>query len=197
MRHAITGFTRTLTAATLLAFAASFTLTATASASAADREIRISGSKQITRVGAFRPAADPTVRAAAAAFGAPTSITSTSTSGTSCDYRWAPLGVRISFANFGAPGRSACEADVGRAQVIRVGGTKAAGWHTNRGLYIRSTRRTMRRKYDARRTGRGRYSLLRKASIFGPPGSTDEVLGARISNGRVSSFILTPLAAGD
>jgi len=54
----------------------------------------------------------------------------------------------------------------------------------------------MRRKYHARRTGRGRYSLVRQPSPYAP-GTVEEVLGARISNGRVSSFVLTPLAAGD
>ncbi len=54
----------------------------------------------------------------------------------------------------------------------------------------------MHRKYNARRTGRGRYRLLGTASQYAP-GKIHEVLGARISSGRVSSFILTPLAAGD
>jgi len=186
---------RPLTAATLLAVTALTLAGSPASASAANRQIKISSAKTILSVGGFRPADDASVGAAVAVFGPPTSVSPSGDAG--CDIRWSDRGLRIVFANFGEPGRSACEAGIGQAQFIRIGGTKAAGWHTNRKLYIGATRHTMRKKYNAHRTGRGRYSLLRKRSIYGPPGSTDEVLGARISKGRVSSFILTPLAAGD
>ena len=168
-----------------------------ATASAADRKIRISSTKAITSVGGFHPESDPSVGGALAVFGAPTSVKSTSINGTSCDYKWSAQGLKIILVSFGEPGRSACELDVGKSQIIRVGGENGRGWHTNCGLFIHSKRSTMRKKYNARRTGKGRYSLLRKRSIYGPPGTTMEVLGARISNGRVSSFVLTPLAAGD
>jgi len=168
-------------------------LPSAAPAAPGDRTIRISASKKILSVGAFRLGSDPDVRAAVAAFGAPTSVAESD--GGSCDIRWHGIGVHIAFATFHAPG-SACEAEIGKAQVIRVGGSKAAGWHTNRDLYIRATRRTMHRKYNARRTGRGRYRLLGTESPY-DPSRTDEVLGTRISNGRVSSFVLSPFAAGE
>jgi hypothetical protein len=188
---------RRIAAAVLITSTApALTLPAT-SAAAAHEKIRISSSKQIVSVGGFRPGVDASVRGAVNVFGPPSRVRSTSTSGTSCDIKWSERGLKITFVSFGSPGRSACEADIGLAQIIRIGGEKARGWHTNRGLYIRSKRSTMRKKYDAHRTGPGRYSLLRKRSIFGPPGTTMEVLGARIRNGGVSSFVLTPLAAGD
>ncbi len=174
---------------------AALTLPNASPAAAADRTIKISQSKRILSVGAFRLSSDPHVRAAVGAFGAPSSVAE-SGAGNGCNIHWLGLGLRITFANFGAPGRSACEADIGKAQFIRIGGSKAAGWHTNRDLYIRATRRTMHRKYNARRTGHGRYRLLGRPSQYAP-GKTDEVLGARISSGRVSSFILAPFAAGD
>ncbi|MDQ3678860.1 MAG: hypothetical protein M3401_19025 [Actinomycetota bacterium] len=185
----------TPTAVALLALTAALTLPSAAPAVAGDRTIKISQSKRILSVGAFRLSSDPSVRAAAGAFGAPSSVAE-SGAGNGCNIHWLGRGLRITFANFGAPGRSACEADIGKAQVIRVGGSKATGWHTNRDLYIGATRRTMHRKYNARRTGRGRYKLLGIPSPYAP-GKTHEVLGARISSGRVSSFILSPFAAGD
>lgn len=186
---------RTLAAVVLLAVTAALMLSSASPAAAGQRTIKISQSKRILSVGAFALGSDPYVRAAVVAFGAPSSVAE-SGGGNGCNIHWLGRGLRITFANFGAPGRSACEADIGKAQFIRVGGSNAAGWHTNRGLYIGATRRTMHRKYRARRIGRGRYRLLGRPSPYAP-GKTHEVLGARIANGRVSSFILSPLAAGD
>jgi len=184
---------RTCAAATLLTLTAALALPS--ASTAASKEIRITKSKTIAGVGDFRPNSNAYVGAAASVFGAPTAVKASGSAG--CDVRWSELGLRITFANFGAPDRSACEADIGRAQVIQIGGAKAAGWHTNRGLYIGAKRSTMFKKYDQRRTGPGRYSLVRRASPFGPPGTIQEILGARISNGKVSSFVVSPFAAGD
>lgn len=180
-----------LGAAALCAAAAALAVPAAAPA-ATDKRITVSSSNELVSVGGFRTGTDPTPAAAIAVFGAPTRVIKRGD--TSCHYRWSALGMTITFANFG--GGSACAGSLGRAQFIVVGGAAGRGWHTNRGVAIGSTSRQMRRRYRERRTGRGRYTLVRKRSFIGTSGF-QEVLGANVRGGRVSSFKLTPLAAGD
>jgi hypothetical protein len=155
--------------------------------------IKASGSKTglgvVRAIGDFKPARDPKLAAAIRAYGRPSSI---SGGGEICRVRWAALGVRIRFQNFG--GVNSCEPRNGRAQKAVVKGGQP--WRTAKGLRLADGVARLRRLYPgARRTSRG-YRLVEGVLPFGSP-RRYSVLGARIAGGRVTAFALFIGAAGD
>jgi hypothetical protein len=142
----------------------------------------------VRAIGDFRPARNPRLSAAIRAYG-PT--TSRRGGGEICRVRWANIGVRITFQNFG--GVDSCEPSGGRAQKAVVVDDR---WRTGKGLRIGNGITRLRRLYpDAKRTPRG-FRLVEGILPFGQP-RRYAVLGARVSGGRVTGFTMFVGAAGD
>jgi hypothetical protein len=143
----------------------------------------------VRAIGDFRPARNPRLGAAIRAFGRPSSRRG---GGEICRVRWADLGVRITFQNFG--GVDSCEPSGGRAQKAVVGGDSR--WRTAKGLRVGNSVARLTRLYPrARRTPRG-FRLAQGILPFGAP-MPYAVLGARVAGGRVRAFTLFVGAAGD
>lgn len=168
---------------------------ASASADLAHKQITVDERNRIVTVGGFRPTLganrDPSVGAALERFGESSRIRPWRTN-QSCEIGWSQHGLTIYFSNFA--GRDPCID--GRAQEIVLRGEAARGWHTNRELYIRGRSSVMRERYRAVSRGRGAFSLQRTRKFIGFEDFRD-VLTAQITEGRVSSLRLFPLAAGD
>jgi hypothetical protein len=142
----------------------------------------------VRAIGDFRPARNPRLAAAIRAYG---QTTSRRGGGEICRVRWANIGVRITFQNFG--GVDSCEPSGGRAQKAVVDDDR---WRTGKGLRIGNEITRLRRLYpDAKRTPRG-FRLVEGILPFGQP-RRYAVLGARVSGGRVSAFTMFIGAAGD
>jgi hypothetical protein len=106
--------------------------------------------------------------------------------------RWADLGVKITFQNFG--GVDSCTPAGGRAQKAVVRGDRP--WRTRRGLRLDDGVSRLRDLYpEAKRTSFG-FRLVEGILPFGRP-VRYAVLGARTSGGRVSAFTMFVGAAGD
>ena len=181
--------------AALVAVTAALALPAAASGELAHHEVKVDERNRIVTVGGYHPDLrapdpDPSIGAALARFGAPSRVRVPDS--TTCEIGWSQHGLIIFFSNFG--GGDPCVR--GRAQVIVLRGVAARGWHTNRGLYIRGRQSIMRREYRVREQGGGLLSLQRTRSRFGTETLRD-VMAARLTDGRVSSLSLFPLAAGD
>lgn len=147
------------------------------------------GLGSVRAIGDFKPATDPTLRAAIRAFGEPTSATG---GGEICRVRWSDLGVRIRFQNFG--GRDSCTPRGGLAQKAFLIGDRR--WRTPRGLHLGDRLRKLTRLYPrARRTPFG-YRIVAGVLPFGEP-HPYAVLGARVADRRVRAFTLFIGAAGD
>jgi hypothetical protein len=144
---------------------------------------------EVRAIGDFKPSRDPSLRAAIRAYGQPTSRRG---GGEICRVRWAGLGVKIAFQNFG--GTDSCTPAGGLAQKAVVRGDRP--WRTAKGLKLRDPGSRVRTLYpDAKRTARG-FRLVEGLLPFGAP-VRYSVLGARIAGGRVSAFTLFVGAAGD
>ena len=182
--------TRLLTAAAL-ALAAG--LAATPAAEARSFVIDARGSDttlgEVRAIGDFKPARNPRLGAAIRAYGRPSSRRG---GGEICRVRWARLGVRITFQNFG--GVDSCRPRFGRAQKAVVSGDRP--WRTGKGLRLGDGVGRLQRLYpDARRSTRG-FRLVEAVLPFGSP-RRYSVLGARVPGGRVGAFTLFIGAAGD
>lgn len=161
-----------------------------AAAQAPDYTIRATGSKsglgKVTGIGAFNPDRDPSLAAASAVFGPPSSKRE---GRSSCQVGWRPIGLRILFSNFGGGG--ACE--LGKAQSVAAFGSV---WRTSRGLKINDSTRRLRSLYrGAYRKGRT-YRLIGAKSIF-TDGSRYSVLAAKTNGKKVKAFKLFVGAAGE
>lgn len=179
-----------LVAAVLPAAAAALAGPATAEARPFVIEARGSetGPGVVRAIGDFRPARNPRLGAAIRAYG-PT--TSRRGGGEICRVRWADIGARITFQNFG--GVDSCTPSGGRAQKAVVDDDR---WRTGKGLRIGNEITRLRRLYpDAKRTPRG-FRLVEGILPFGQP-RRYAVLGARVSGGRVRAFTMFIGAAGD
>jgi hypothetical protein len=177
----------------LAALAATVLLVPVATADARSFVLRATGSEtslgSVRAIGDFKPAQNPRLRAAIRAFGQPSG---SSGGGEICRVRWARLGVRIQFQNFG--GVDSCEPRHGRAQKAIVSGDRR--WRTTKGLRIGDSVARLRRLHpDAKRTRRG-FRLVEGILPFGEP-HPYAVLGARVSGGEVRAFTLFVGAAGD
>lgn len=177
----------------IVALAAMSVLAVAPAADARSFVIKARGSQttlgQVRALGDFKPTRNPTLGAAIRAYGQPTSRTG---GGEICRVRWAGLGVRIRFQNFGAV--NSCHPRNGRAQRAVIAGSRP--WRTDRGLRLRDRVAKLRRLYpNARRTSRG-FRLVQAVLPFGAP-TRYSVLGARVSGGRVTAFTSFIGAAGD
>jgi hypothetical protein len=180
-----------LLAIAVLSIAAALTVAAPATARPFVIEARGSekGPGVVRAIGDFRPARNPRLGAAIRAYGDPTA---TNGGGEICRVRWADIGVRITFQNFG--GVDSCEPSGGRAQKAVVSGDRR--WRTAKGLRIGNGVAKLQRLYPrARRTRRG-FRLAQGILPFGRP-VPYAVLGARVAEGRVRAFTLFVGAAGD
>lgn len=157
-------------------------------ARAAPLEIR-PGKLGVKSIGNLRPQRTPLVGAAQFIFGRPSSQKA---DGAACTMRWAPIGLKITFANFGAPGKSTCAPRVGKAQSFRATGD----FVTWRGLKIGARRAAVKRRHpSAERHARG-YWLKTAKSPFGD-GSRYAVVKAVVKKGRVVAFYGWIGAAGE
>ena len=178
-----------LSAATLVVAG---TLAATPIAQARSFIINARGSQttlgEVRAIGDFKPSRNPRLGAAIRAYGEPSSRRG---GGEICRVRWATLGVRITFQNFG--GFDSCRRR-GLAQKAVINGDRP--WRTARGLGLGDTTARAGRLYpQAKRTPRG-LRLVEAVLPFGTP-IRYAVLGARVGSGRVRAFTLFIGAAGD
>jgi hypothetical protein len=183
---------RSILAAAALLSAAAAALSAPAPAAARPFVIEATGSETgpgvVRAIGDFRPARNPRLGAAIRAYG---QTTSRRGGGEICRVRWANIGVRITFQNFG--GVDSCQPSGGRAQKAVVDDDR---WRTGKGLRIGNDVSRLRRLYpDAQRTSRG-FRLVEGILPFGQPRKY-AVLGARVADGRVRAFTMFVGAAGD
>jgi hypothetical protein len=168
-------------------------LAAAPAAGARSFVLRASGSETglgvVRAIGDFKPSRGPTLGAAIRAYGQPSSRRG---GGEICRVRWAPLGVRITFQNFG--GVDSCRPRGGRAQKAVVAGDRP--WRTAKGLRLGDGVGRLKRLHpDARRTSGG-FRLVEGVLPFGAP-RRYAVLGARVAGGRVTAFTVFIGAAGD
>lgn len=168
-------------------------LAAAAPADARSFVIKARGSQttlgEVRAIGDFKPARNPTLAAAIRVYGRPSSKRG---GGEICRVRWAPLGVRIKFQNFGAV--DSCQPRNGRAQKAVIDGNRP--WRTGKGLRLGDSDGRVVDLYPrARRTARG-FRLVEAVLPFGSP-QRYAVLGARMATERVSTFTLFIGAAGD
>jgi hypothetical protein len=183
---------RTVTLIAAALFAAVLSAAPAAPADARPFVIEARGSETgpgvVRAIGDFRPARNPRLGAAIRAYG---ETTSRRGGGEICRVRWANIGVRITFQNFG--GVDSCEPSGGRAQKAVVDDDR---WRTGKGLRIGNEISRLRRLYpDAERTSRG-FRLVEGILPFGQP-RRYAVLGARVADGRVRAFTMFVGAAGD
>ena len=175
------------------ALALAVTLAAVPAAQAQSFTIKARGSQtglgKVHAIGDFKPSRNPRLGAAIRAYGQPTSRVG---GGEICRVRWAALGVRIAFQNFG--GVDSCDPRGGRAQNAVI--KRDRRWRTEKGLRIGDTVRRLRRLHRrAKRTSRG-FRLVEGLLPFGRP-HRYAVLGARVAGGRVTAFTIFIGAAGD
>jgi hypothetical protein len=146
--------------------------------------VRVSGARvNLAGYGGRRP-----LRAAIERFGDPTSRTRIEE--LACDVRWAPIGLRVLYANFG--GQDPCSPGFGHAQRATMSGA----WRTSRGLRIGDPLRRLRSLYP-RAVQRNRVWWL--ASAYSPVGVGGDyaVLSASVREGKVRAFRAWIGAAGD
>lgn len=178
-----------------LALALLIAVSAVPAASAqTDYTLRAKGSAtdrgDVLSIGGFQPRVDPSVSAALAVFGSPSSRRVTSAE--SCRMGWRALGLRIVFVNLGAPGAGPCSA--GKVQTASAFGRV---WRTDRGLQIGQSVRTLRRLYPrAYRKGRT-YRLVGGRNVYGVRGGRYSVLAAKTNGRTVRAFKLDVGAAGE
>jgi hypothetical protein len=163
-------------------------------ASAEPFEIKVRGAKmrpgKVLAIGAWRTEADPTLGAAIAAFGPPSSQRKIG-GRVGCGVRWKGVGVRAVFADFG--GGVACNPQDGRVQEARAYGSS---WRTARGLEIGDRARRLRRLYPRAERHRAGFWLVTAFSAIGT-GGRYPVLRSLMEGGRVSAFHVEVGAAGD
>jgi len=150
--------------------------------SARDYTIRTSNGA-VAAIGAFHPSRDPTVGAAIAVFGSPTSRKG-DYGGDSCVMKWRSPKLTINFSNFGAPGAGACADTVGRAQSFVARDRRFRTWG---GLRPRARSRTILDKHPTAEFQQGSWWLR---SAYSPFGDGDEypVVRALIHSYRVTAL---------
>ena len=161
------------------------------SALAAEFTINVRGNDdgfgRVLAIGDFKPGRDPTLAAALDAYGVPSFKRRVSTVG--CRVGWNGPGVKVLFANLGNGG--AC--DRGRAQTARAFGDR---WRTAKGLRVGQRLARLRSLYPSATRHRDTWWLVTALSRIGAP-HRYPVLSATVRGGRVQSFLLRILAAGD
>jgi hypothetical protein len=139
-------------------------------------------------LGGFHPLRNPTVGAAVAAFGRPSSRRPRY-GGSGCDVAWRRIGLTMTFAYYGGGGgnRGACLANYGVAKVALIRGPRALRWQTNRGARIGDSREQLEQHHPSAVEWEGDYWLAIGRSIVGADDSYP-ILAALIDGGAVSGF---------
>ena len=156
--------------------------------------IEVRGAKtqpgRVLAIGDWRTEADPTLGAAIAAFGSPSSQRQIG-GRAGCGVRWRSAGVRAIFADLG--GGVACNPADGRVQEARAYGS---GWRTVRGLAVGDRVRRLRRLYPRAERHRAGFWLVTAFSLIGTEGRYP-VLRSVMDGRRVRAFHVEVGAAGD
>lgn len=162
-------------------------------AQAAPTHVIATDGMYVTQIGSFRPAADPSLRAAARAFGRPSSLR---LRGSTCIVDWDRLRLRIHFEHFGiAPGgATTCDPGVGRAQIVVARGDR---FRTAAGLRIGDPTARIPMLYPDAEFRDGRAWALVLARFPWGDGGLDPVLNALPANGRVAALVGYVGAAGE
>ena len=149
------------------------------SVAAVDHTIRTSDG-YVARIGAFRLRRDPTIGAAARAFGQPSSRKLTIGG---CRVEWRQLRLRIDFANYGghAPGQTTCSSSVGRAQSFVARGRRFRTWE---GVRVGQRSESIVDRHSSAMFRRNSWWLRTAVSPFGDE-SEYAVVRAITANGRV------------
>ena len=149
-------------------------------------------------IGSYKVKRDGTLAGAIAVFGNPSSIRRKGQLGSTCNVRWKRIGVRMTFANFGAA--NPCDPDQGRFVRAR---TTGKDWRTESGLKIRNTSTRVAQRHP-NATFRGRTSpnglwwlVARPDPFLEPAGTLSPRLVAQVKQGRVVRFVVKFQAAGD
>ena len=176
----------------LLALALAIVLAPAASAEPFVVEVRGAKTRpgKVLAIGDWRPAGDPTLRAAISAFGPPSSQRKIG-GRVGCGVRWRSVGLRAVFADLG--GGVACNPEDGRVQEARAYGNR---WRTTRDLQVGDRARRVRRLYPRADRHRAGFWLV---TAFNPIGTGGRypVLRAVMAGERVSAFHVEVGAAGD
>jgi hypothetical protein len=141
----------------------------------------VTGDASVTRIGTFEPSQNPRLSAAIRAFGSPSSRRGRRTA---CTVRWARIGLKIVFANFGSPGVSTCRGSVGRAQSFVASGPRFA---TATGLAPGQPSTQIKALYPETAFEDGAWTLVSAASPY-CDGTETPVLRAFAKGGQVVSL---------
>jgi hypothetical protein len=149
--------------------------------------------KKVQRIGDWRIAHHPTLRAAIRAYGEPDRLRSRY-GGNGCVVRWWRLGLKVVFADFG--GGYACDSGLAQNVTIRGRSAKRHRWHTWKGVHIGSTVRALRHRHpDAQK--HGRWWWIKSHLTYIGTTRISPILKARTHGGRVRAFSMSIGAAGD
>lgn len=148
----------------------------------------------VTRIGAFRPRRDATIRRAQRVFGPPSSKKLVSDD--LCVVDWRRLKLRIYFANFGwsGPRQTTCSPTVGKAQSFTARSSRFKTW---RGLRIGAPSSTIPNLHPNAGFVDGAWWLKFAISPFGPDESEYASVYATVSKGRVTAIKGWVGAAGE
>lgn len=149
-------------------------------------EIRATGGLggSVTRIGAFRPRRDPSIRAAQRVFGRPSSRELSRYE--TCDVEWRRLRLKITFANFGGhgPGETTCTSTVGKAQSVVMRGHRFTTW---RDLRVGDPSDELEERHPDGEFREGKWWLAFAVSPYGDE-SEYPSLYATVANGRVNAL---------
>lgn len=139
-------------------------------------------------LGGFHPLRNPTVGAAVASFGHPSSRRPRY-GGSGCSIAWRRIGLTMTFAYYGGGGgrRGACRARYGIAKLALIRGPQALRWQTDRGARIGDSREQLERHHPSAVEWEGNYWLAIGRSVLGADASYP-ILTALIDGGEVSGF---------
>lgn len=169
-----------------------FVLAATASPSySRDYTIRASNGA-VAAIGTFHPSRNPTLRAAIAAFGNPTSRKARY-GVTGCRVKWRRLKLTIEFANYGGNAQGACADSVGLAQSFVARSPRFRTWA---GLRPRARSRTIVDKHPSAEFRQGSWWLRSAYSGIGEGGDYP-VVRALVHAYRVTALVGVIGAAGE
>ena len=153
-------------------------------------------------IAAWRVDANPTLAAAIAALGAPTSCRKLRNFGGFATVDWRQLGLRALFGTYGAGGARPCKA----VRVVRLDNARATGkaWRTGRGLRPGDSVTKLRRLYPQARLhpfvrgvspARGWWLVVRTSRV--PDFHRYPALLAEARRGRVTALVVNVQHEGD
>ncbi|HWT91774.1 MAG TPA: hypothetical protein VN238_02160, partial [Solirubrobacteraceae bacterium] len=150
------------------------------------------GQGNVTRIGAFHVARDPTLRNAIRRWGAPSSRTSRY-GGSACTVRWKRLKITASFGFLGAGG-TACESRLGRIASVTL---RSSRFETTGGIHVGSATEEIAEAHPEASYEDGRWIIDYATSDIGEDGNVVPTITAQTRGGRVTSLSLWIGGAGD